>query len=271
MENKLFEISDFAKLCGFTRQTLIYYDNIGLIHPYKILNNKYRMYSYSQVSEFTIIYMLRELGIPLKEIKNILNMIAPDTILNILENQMKEIDNKINKLRLIKDLLGIRIDQIKEGINNKDTLKMEIKNITADRYIYEGKEINTYHIDDDNLINFYSTAESLGIPTLCSEGVVIKKEDILNKNYGLVSKMFLSLNSKTYSTKKIPKGDFLVCYVKGDYGKTDYIYPSIYEYIEKNHLEIITDSYEEYLIDELATKDHNDFILKISIGVKKLD
>lgn len=268
MENKLFEISDFAKISGFNRQTLIYYDKIGLLHPYKVLNNKYRMYSYSQLPKLTTIYVLKELGVPLKEIKEAIKNTSVSTSLNILESQMKNIENKINRLKLIEDLVNIRIEQIKEGIKNKDNLKIEIIHYDYDRFIYIGNDINTYHVTDENIIDFYSTAESLGIPGITSEGVIVDNINLLNKDYGKVSRMFMRLKGKAYSNKKIPKGDYLICYAKGDYGKTDYIYPYIYEYINSRNITIIGNSYEEYLIDELSSENPSEFVLKISIEVK---
>ena len=36
---KLLSISEFAKIAGTTRRTLIFYDQKGIFKPYKIMNN----------------------------------------------------------------------------------------------------------------------------------------------------------------------------------------------------------------------------------------
>lgn len=269
MKKKLLEISDFANLMGLTRQTLIYYDKIDLFKPYIILDNKYRMYSYSQMGTVTLIYILSELGIPLKEIKEIIKDINPTKALDVLDFQQNKINEKINQLELMKDLINIRIDQIKEGLdNNNKLLNVFIEHISNDRYIYIGDILDKNNLNNDDFIKFYKKLDELNIPAVGSQGVLIKKENVINKKIDYVTNIFVTLNNKKLANKKVPKGDYLVCYVNGDYGKTDFAYDYIYKYIENNNLEIIGDSYEEYLIDELSTNNSNNFILKISVNVK---
>ncbi|EGT4207022.1 MerR family DNA-binding transcriptional regulator, partial [Clostridioides difficile] len=48
MEKQYFTTGEFAKLCGISKQTLIFYDKIGIFSPeYKDKNN-YRYYSVYQ-------------------------------------------------------------------------------------------------------------------------------------------------------------------------------------------------------------------------------
>jgi len=80
--NNFFTISDFAKLMGISRQTLIYYDRIDLFKPIKVLDNQYRLYSRNQINVISLITMLSEMGVPLKEIKGIIDDISPDKAIN---------------------------------------------------------------------------------------------------------------------------------------------------------------------------------------------
>lgn len=65
----LFTTGEFAKLCNVRKDTLFYYDEIGLLKPEIIQDNGYRYYSANQLYLFDVISMLKECGTPLKEIR----------------------------------------------------------------------------------------------------------------------------------------------------------------------------------------------------------
>lgn len=44
----LFTVSQFAQMCGVSRQTLIYYDREGIFSPQVVGENGYRYYSHLQ-------------------------------------------------------------------------------------------------------------------------------------------------------------------------------------------------------------------------------
>lgn len=66
-------ISQVAKLTGISVRTLQYYDQIDLLKPSKLTESGYRMYDEDALQTLQQILFFRELGFPLKEIKQILN------------------------------------------------------------------------------------------------------------------------------------------------------------------------------------------------------
>ena len=75
MKDNYFSTGEFAKLCNVNKKTLFHYDEIGLFKPEIVKENGYRYYSIYQLEIFDMIYTLRDLGVPLKEIKsNFLNI-----------------------------------------------------------------------------------------------------------------------------------------------------------------------------------------------------
>ncbi|MDU4892145.1 MAG: MerR family transcriptional regulator [Clostridium sp.] len=64
-----FTTGEFAKLVGVTKHTLFHYDDIGVFSPEIKKDNDYRYYSVFQIEAFYVIYTLKELEMPLKEIK----------------------------------------------------------------------------------------------------------------------------------------------------------------------------------------------------------
>lgn len=75
---------EFAKLCGVKKQTLFHYDQIGILKPELSGENGYKYYSYLQLETFSEISMLKELEMPLAEIKQYLNSRSPDSFLSLL-------------------------------------------------------------------------------------------------------------------------------------------------------------------------------------------
>lgn len=65
-------ISQVARLTGVSIRTLQYYDEIGLLKPSELTTAGYRMYDDNALQTLQQILFFKELGFPLKEIKEIL-------------------------------------------------------------------------------------------------------------------------------------------------------------------------------------------------------
>ncbi len=268
---KFLTISDFAKISGVSRQTLIYYDRIGLFSPAFVANNKYRMYSHNQVDNIGIITILSDLGVPLKKIKEILADISIETIYTTLKYQINAIDEKIEKLTVLKEMTQIRLEQIEEGKRylNGDT-EFFIRELSEDIPIRIGDEINRPQEDigDETISAFFDCIEQSGLPLIFSFGYIKNAEDVLQNTDGIISRMWFRLKDKKSANSFIPKGKYLIGYGKGDYGKTNYIYKELLHYAERNGLAITGNVYEEYLIDELSEKNPDNFVLQIRVRIR---
>lgn len=68
MQTGMYAISEMASLFNVSRQTLIYYDKIGLFKPAVVNEKGYRFYSPTQIpGSCALICMLRDLGLELDE------------------------------------------------------------------------------------------------------------------------------------------------------------------------------------------------------------
>lgn len=66
MENKIYlSTGELAKMLGVTKQTVIYYDKVGLISPAKRGEKHYRYYTLEQADELDSILTFRNLGVPI--------------------------------------------------------------------------------------------------------------------------------------------------------------------------------------------------------------
>lgn len=109
MGDEIVTISEMAKLHHLTRQTLIYYDHIGLLKPVSINEHGYRFYSVFQIPVLREICLLKKLGVKLEDIKKSFQNRNPDTVINLLELQKESVDKQIQELIKTKSHLDHRI------------------------------------------------------------------------------------------------------------------------------------------------------------------
>ena len=71
-----YTVKQLSELTGLTPRTLRYYDAIGLLRPGRSRENDYRLYGPEEVDRLQQILLYRELGLPLEEIRALLD--APE-------------------------------------------------------------------------------------------------------------------------------------------------------------------------------------------------
>ena len=69
----MYTVKELALLTGLTPRTLRYYDGIGLLRPGRSRENDYRLYGPEDVDRLQQILLYRALGLPLEEIRRILD------------------------------------------------------------------------------------------------------------------------------------------------------------------------------------------------------
>ncbi|MGA5644551.1 MerR family transcriptional regulator [Microbacterium sp. NPDC088796] len=72
MESRDWSIQEIARLAGTTSRTLRHYDDIGLLPPSRIASNGYRHYDAAALVRLQRILLLRELGLGLPQIAEVL-------------------------------------------------------------------------------------------------------------------------------------------------------------------------------------------------------
>ncbi len=67
------KINEVEQAVGITKKNIRFYEQEGLIHPARNLENGYRVYGEQDVEELKRIKLLRKLNMPLEEIRNLQN------------------------------------------------------------------------------------------------------------------------------------------------------------------------------------------------------
>lgn len=124
---------EFAKLAGLNKKTLIYYDEIGLFKPAFVDDKGYRFYSQFESDRLSLIITLRDLGVPLKDIKEYLSCGAPEELSSMLQKREEEIDALIDTLKDRKALLQ-RVRKESEAYTSFCGREYIIKSFPEERY-----------------------------------------------------------------------------------------------------------------------------------------
>jgi MerR family transcriptional regulator, thiopeptide resistance regulator len=104
-------IQDVARIAGTTSRTLRHYDDIGLLVPSRVGNNGYRYYDERALAKLQRVLLLRELGLGLPAIAEVLAGVGQDTDALIthlhwltaekdrLDRQIASVETTIRKMR----------------------------------------------------------------------------------------------------------------------------------------------------------------------------
>lgn len=120
------KISELADLVGINKRTLHYYDEIGLFSPEFKGENDYRYYTLKQVFDLSLILSLKELNIPLAEIKTVLSGDFHDFKLS-LQKRLTDVDRKLEELERIRTTIDRKLDYLRIA----DRPHMEVELITC--------------------------------------------------------------------------------------------------------------------------------------------
>ena len=117
----IMQIGELCKHTGMTKDTIRFYERIGLITNVERKPNGYKDYSNEHVEQLKLLRHAKELGFTLNEIKALANLLfaqklGPVEMTAVLKEKEQEIDNKIEKLAMFKQ-------QIKQTLAGKCTFK----------------------------------------------------------------------------------------------------------------------------------------------------
>lgn len=265
------KISEFAKLAGIPRKTLIFYDEIGLLKPERVLENKYRMYGVKQLETASVIYSLREIGMSLTEIREYLVGRTPETFLTLLREQREKIAVKIERLCRIEAMLKEREEMTKRAAVAMSS-EPELKECQAELlFISEKVDDSSEDRMEQAAYDFYDLCDREGITYGYPLGAIVAKDSFLYNKEFVPNHYFFKFSQGEASRSNFekPAGLYLIAYERVGYEFTRTVYARMISYMKEQGYCVAGASYEEYLLDEIAVKDPEDYLLQISIQVEK--
>ena len=116
MQEGMYAISEMASLFNVSRQTLIYYDKIGLFKPAVVNDRGYRFYSPTQIPFMRLICMLRDLGLELDEIDRLVSTFDIGEMTDRLRARVDVLDENIAELKAERESVCERLRFYEEAV-----------------------------------------------------------------------------------------------------------------------------------------------------------
>lgn len=138
MKNQIL-IGDFIKLTNSTLKTVLYYHKIGLLKEPKRSDSGYRLYGAEELNQMRMIKHLKNLGLDLKQIKEILGHAQDNkNITEVLKSlhcelltERKKIDEQISKIEI---LLNNQVKNIEETLFESSSFRAITETLSQDQF-----------------------------------------------------------------------------------------------------------------------------------------
>lgn len=267
---------DFAKLCNTNKRTLFHYDEIGLFSPAYTDERGYRFYSESQCDVFFTISCLREIGMPLKEIKKYIDQRNPAALKQLLEEQYQKVRAEQERLKRIEQVIEtklslVRLSELPEVSKDDQTVRLEQ---TPEEYLVISPCLDT----DDHDTIIHAICDHIGY---CNHnhlnaghpyGAMVSTESLMHEKWDTYAHFFTKVLKKPqgHPFHIKPAGTYAVTYLKGDYYHASDAYRRLLSYIQEHHYKPGEFSYKEAVLDEIAVETEADYITKLSIWVDEV-
>ena len=264
-------ISDFSRLSGVSRKALIFYDNIGLFRPAHVAENGYRYYHHLQLDTITVIQSLKELGMPLEEIRLHLECRTPERTIQLLQRQHQAILDKICQLQRLSDLVEYRIRRTRQALAlDVDAIQL-IRREPVPVLISEPVRCPEPQISYETWVRFFAACDENNIPYAVPIGYRIHSDSLRAGQYEVIDRLFIQSGNTQKATAVIPGGTYLVGYLRGYTETTVPLYRRLLAYAEAQGLRLAGHAYQEPLLDEISTSDPGDYLIQTAIRVEPAD
>ena len=105
-----YRISELAENCGVNKETIRYYERVGLLKEPTRTNAGYRIFPEESVNRIKFIKRMQDLGFTLAEITKLLGIVDKDEercidMYNFVVNKIEEVQMKIRDLKRIEEML----------------------------------------------------------------------------------------------------------------------------------------------------------------------
>lgn len=271
MEKHWFKTAEFAVLCGVKKDTLLYYDHIGLLKPQRVGENGYRYYSARQLSTYDLIATLRRLDMPLKEIKRYFARRSPEGLLSLLREKEVVLQAERRRLERMGKLMQetIRstelVGEVKPGsfvIETQPAVWCAVVKAPA----FERFEESVYLLHIRKLLAWARENGSVSrVPgdVVCRES--LERDSFLEDYYYCEMPRQIS----GWPMRKKPGGTYAVLYHEGSYQSQSEACRKLRDWVLERGYTIDGDLYEEDLVNDATSENPESYLLKLSLKIKE--
>ena len=269
--NNYYSIGELARYQNVSKQTLIYYDRIGLFRPaYVDPNTGYRYYSPKQIDYLDTILIMKKIGFSLEEIKDHMKNYNLENSSLILKKQLHVIDEQIRELRLIRSRVQHRCVSMEEALKYRSN-PIVVESAPHQFVLWHKVEV-PYSLEEVSIATkkCFTDAKKGRLPIFFQSGVVVPTDRIERGVFTEASIAFIPIeyNTKAKNIMELPAGPSVSIYHFGTYASIDRSYRKLIAYCQKEGLKRISDSYEFCINDYITSGDESEYITKIMFYIE---
>lgn len=259
-------ISEMAKLGNVSRQTLIYYDKIGVFTPQEVdFETGYRYYTLEQAMELGVILSLKELGMSLKQIKEYVTDKSTAERIQLLEEKQRQLLKKIEQLQVHYHLLQRTLGTFKESFAIED-------------HGVGVKELPELFVVTEDVLSPFDEFQLETAINRLYQGTRTQKNI---KNYNLIVQLELTatgsnkflfkaaaIETTGAAEQSIPAGTFAYIYHKGPFSTISESQDRLLAFIEDNGYTPLNNlCYERVLLEGLVVTSQEDYLTEILMPI----
>ena len=269
-----FSIGELSSYQNISKQTLIFYDKIGLFRPaYVDPGNGYRYYSASQLDELDTILILKKCGLSLQAIKELLEHYTTESSLRVLTQQVQVLDRQMEELQMVRSRLAQRCVQLERaGLHREGGNQPRVERLPAQLLLIRPVE-PPFTLREISIATKQCFAQAFQeqLPIYFQSGVTVPLERIRAGRYTEASAAFLPIEGtdRAENLLQLSEGLGASIYHRGDYPSIGRSYRRLLEFCQAENLEIRSDSYEFCINDYITTGDESEYLTKIVFYVEK--
>ncbi len=270
MSGLFFQTGEFAALCGVKKDTLLHYDQIGILKPEKTEENGYRRYSVKQLNTYDLISALKRLGMSLAEIKAYLDQRNPDSFLALLHQQQEILEEEQRRLESVNQLLQetIRATQTAQSVV-PGSIHLE----TCPESYYVAVRAPDYaHYDEQEflihsraLLHWAREHGSLSLRV----GDIVTQESLEKKCF-VEDYYYCRVTPQTKANDVLvkPAGTYATLYYQGGYETLEDAYELLVQWVNNRGYTLAGDLFEEDLLHYMSTANPKEYLMKISVKIQ---
>lgn len=259
---------EFAALAGLSKHTLFHYDDIGLFSPEYVAENGYRMYSLYQLETLEAILILRDLGMPLKEIRRFLQVRSPKELLRVFTEREEQIGQEIQKLQNMQGWISQRKRKI-SMVMEQDFSQIQIRHYPERYYLIreiDGSSEKDYMQKTNALILDFKNTEQRSDYEVA---YLQYEESISRRIYNAYNNVIILLEQKPEHMEYhiMPEGDYLTGFHVGNWRSMGEAYERMEQYRKKHGIQTKAVYMERDLVDQLSVQNAEEYVTEIAVQI----
>ena len=265
-----FMIGELAELFQISTDTLRYYDKINLINPDVVGANGYRYYSLRSFFKLSRILFLKDLDIPLEDVKGYMDDKNTEKLVRMLHQKQLDLDLKIQSCLNLKTKIQQKLDLLESAKQPSESVV--IKHLPQRYALYMA---SADFRDDPEIKNTLKTySHYLKFSSWITEGQIytsVSEKQLSRRDFHLFEYIFEIPHidaSDPGPLSVLEASDYACLLFSGPYSDIDRHYNTLLNWIESQGFSVAGNSIEKNIVDYDFSDSDAEFVSELQIPIK---